>query len=342
MTSKNKHSFSDIVLTGDRPTGKLHLGHYVGSLQNRLKLQEEFTQYVMIADVQALTDNFDNVTKIQDNVLEVAIDYLSVGLTPEKTTIFIQSHIPELYELTVFFLNLVTVSRLQRNPTVKEEIKQKGYEASIPAGFFIYPVSQAADITFAKATKIPVGDDQLPMIEQTNEIIRRFNKLYGKEVFPEVQALLSKKSRLVGLDGKAKMSKSLGNSITISASPDEIKKAVQKMYTDPNHLRVEDPGQVEGNVVFTYLDIFDPDQNELAELKAHYQRGGLGDMVLKRRLIDILVEHFAPAREKRAELEQDKQYVLDLLNQNGEKMRDIAADTLSEVRHAIGLGNLTL
>ncbi len=342
MTSKNKHSFSDIVLTGDRPTGKLHLGHYVGSLQNRLKLQEEFTQYVMIADVQALTDNFDNVTKIQDNVLEVAIDYLSVGLTPEKTTIFIQSHIPELYELTVFFLNLVTVSRLQRNPTVKEEIKQKGYEASIPAGFFIYPVSQAADITFAKATKIPVGDDQLPMIEQTNEIIRRFNKLYGKEVFPEVEALLSKKSRLVGLDGKAKMSKSLGNSITISASPDEIKKAVQKMYTDPNHLRVEDPGQVEGNVVFTYLDIFDPDQNELAELKAHYQRGGLGDMVLKRRLIDILVEHFAPAREKRAELEQDKQYVLDLLNKNGEKMRDIAADTLSEVRHAIGLGNLTL
>ena len=342
MTSKNKKSFSDIVLTGDRPTGKLHLGHYVGSLQNRLKLQEEFTQYVMIADVQALTDNFDNVAKIQDNVLEVAIDYLSVGLTPEKTTIFIQSHIPELYELTVFFLNLVTVSRLQRNPTVKEEIKQKGYEASIPAGFFIYPVSQAADITFAKATKIPVGDDQLPMIEQTNEIIRRFNKLYGKEVFPEVEALLSKKSRLVGLDGKAKMSKSLGNSIAISASPDEIKKAVQKMYTDPNHLRVEDPGQVEGNVVFTYLDIFDPDQNELAELKAHYQRGGLGDMVLKRRLIDILVEHFAPAREKRAELEQDKQYVLDLLNKNGEKMRDIAADTLSEVRHAIGLGNLKL
>ncbi len=342
MASKDKKSFTDIVLTGDRPTGKLHLGHYVGSLQNRLKLQEDYTQYVMIADVQALTDNFDNVAKIQENVLEVAIDYLSVGLTPEKTTIFIQSHIPELYELTVFFLNLVTVSRLQRNPTVKEEIKQKGYEASIPAGFFIYPVSQAADITFAKATKVPVGDDQLPMIEQTNEIIRRFNKLYGKEVFPEVEALLSKKSRLVGLDGKAKMSKSLGNSIAISASPDEIKKAVQKMYTDPDHLRVEDPGKVEGNVVFTYLDIFDPEQNELAELKAHYQRGGLGDMVLKRRLIDILVEHFAPARERRAELEQDKQYVLDLLNENGEKMRAIASDTLSEVRSAIGLGNLKL
>lgn len=342
MTSKDKKSFTDIVLTGDRPTGKLHLGHYVGSLQNRMKLQEDYTQYVMIADVQALTDNFDNVAKIQENVIEVAIDYLSVGLTPDKTTIFIQSHIPELYELTVFFLNLVTVSRLQRNPTVKEEIKQKGYEASIPAGFFIYPVSQAADIAFAKATKIPVGDDQLPMIEQTNEILRRFNKLYGREVFPEVEALLSNKSRLVGLDGKAKMSKSLGNSIAISASPDEIKKAVQKMYTDPDHLRVEDPGKVEGNVVFTYLDIFDPEQNELAELKAHYQRGGLGDMVLKRRLIDILVEHFAPAREKRAELEQDKQYVSDLLNENGEKMRDIAADTLAEVRNAIGLGNIKL
>lgn len=342
MTSTANKSFADIVLTGDRPTGRLHLGHYVGSLQNRLKLQEEYTQYVMIADVQALTDNFDNVAKIQENVLDVAIDYLSVGLTPDKTTIFIQSHIPELYELTVLYLNLVTVSRLQRNPTVKEEIKQKGFEASIPAGFFIYPVSQAADITFCKGTKVPVGDDQLPMIEQTNEIIRRFNKLYGKEVFPEVEALLSKKSRLVGLDGKAKMSKSLGNSITLSASPDEIKKAVQKMYTDPDHLRVEDPGKIEGNVVFTYLDIFDPEQNELAELKAHYQRGGLGDMVLKRRLIDILVEHFAPAREKRAELEQDKQYVLDLLNQNGEKMREIAASTLTEVRAAIGLGNLKL
>jgi len=329
MTSKASNSFADIVLTGDRPTGKLHLGHYVGSLQNRLKLQDEYTQYVMIADVQALTDNFDNVGKIQENVLE-------------KTTIFVQSHIPELYELTVYFLNLVTVSRLQRNPTVKEEIKQKGFEASIPAGFFVYPVSQAADITFAKATKIPVGDDQLPMIEQTNEIIRRFNKLYGKEVFPEVEALLANKSRLVGIDGKAKMSKSLGNSIAISASPDEIKKAVQKMYTDPDHLRVEDPGKVEGNVVFTYLDIFDPNQDELVELKAHYQRGGLGDMVLKRRLIDILVEHFAPAREKRAELEQDKQYVLDLLNKNGEKMRAIASNTLTEVRSAIGLDNLKL
>lgn len=342
MTLNASDSFTDIVLTGDRPTGKLHLGHYVGSLQNRLKLQEEYTQFVMIADVQALTDNFDNVSKIQENVIEVAIDYLSVGLSPEKTTIFVQSHIPELYELTVYFLNLVTVSRLQRNPTVKEEIKQKGFEASIPAGFFVYPVSQAADITFAKATKIPVGDDQLPMIEQTNEIIRRFNKLYGKNIFPEVEALLSNKSRLVGIDGKGKMSKSLGNSITISASPDDIKKAVQKMYTDPNHLRVEDPGKVEGNVVFTYLDIFDPDQDELAELKAHYQRGGLGDMVLKRRLIDILVEHFAPAREKRAELEQDKQYVLQLLNQNGEKMRAIATNTLTEVRSAIGLSDLKL
>lgn len=339
MTNKNH---PDIVLTGDRPTGKLHLGHYVGSLQNRLLLQEQYQQYVMIADVQALTDNFDNVAKIQDNVLEVAMDYLSVGLDPAKTTIFIQSHIPELYELTVFFLNLVTVSRLQRNPTVKEEIKQKGFEASIPAGFFIYPVSQAADITFAKATKVPVGDDQLPMIEQTNEIIRRFNKLYDCDIFPEVEALLSSKSRLVGIDGKGKMSKSLGNSIAISATPDEIKKAVQKMYTDPNHLRVEDPGQVEGNVVFTYLDVFDPDQAELEELKAHYQRGGLGDMVLKRRLIDILVEHFTGAREKRAELEQDKQAVLDLLNKNGETMRAIAADTLTEVRSAIGLGKLKL
>ncbi len=331
-----------IILTGDRPTGKLHLGHYIGSLQNRVSLQEQYKQYIMIADVQALTDNYDNVAKIQENVLEVAMDYLSVGIDPEKTTIFIQSHIPELYELTVYFLNLVTVSRLQRNPTVKEEIKQKGYETSIPAGFFMYPVSQAADITFLKASKIPVGDDQLPMIEQTNEIIRKFNKLYDCEVFPEVEALLSSKSRLVGIDGKAKMSKSLGNSINISASPDEIKKAVNKMYTDPNHLRVEDPGQIEGNVVFTYLDIFDSNKEELAELKAHYQRGGLGDMVLKKRLIEILSDTFEPVRTKRAELEQDKQQVLDILIKGGEETREVAQQTLKEVRQAIGLGHLKL
>lgn len=338
----NSSDTRPVILTGDRPTGKLHLGHYVGSLQSRIQLQNDYQQYVMIADVQALTDNYDNVQKIQDNVLEVAIDYLSVGIDPAKTTIFIQSQIPELFELTVYYLNLVTVSRLQRNPTVKEEIKQKGYETSIPGGFFIYPVSQAADITFVKATKVPVGDDQLPMIEQTNEIIRKFNSLYQCEIFPEVEAILSEKSRLVGIDGKAKMSKSLGNSIAISASPDEIKKAVNKMYTDPNHLRVEDPGQVEGNVVFTYLDIFDTDRDELKQLKAHYQRGGLGDMVLKKRLTEILCDKFADAREKRAELEKDKQQVLDLLNKNGEQVREIAANTLKEVRDAIGLGKLTL
>lgn len=338
--TNSKHQ--QLILTGDRPTGRLHLGHYVGSLQSRIELQNQYRQFVMIADVQALTDNFDNVSKIQDNVLEIAIDYLSVGLDPEKTTIFIQSQIPELYELTVYFLNLVTVSRLQRNPTVKEEIKQKGYEASIPAGFFIYPVSQAADISFLKATKVPVGDDQLPMIEQTNEIIRKFNKLYQCEIFPEVEAILSEKSRLVGIDGKAKMSKSLGNSIAISASPDDIKKAVQKMYTDPNHLRVEDPGEIDGNVVFTYLDIFDTNRSELSELKSHYRRGGLGDMVLKRRLTDILVHTFEDARTKRAELEKDKQQLLDLLNANGQRVRELANQTLIEVREAIGLSKITL
>lgn len=326
-----------VVLTGDRPTGPLHLGHYIGSLEQRITLQEEYTQYVMIADVQALTDNFKDPDKVRKNVLEVGLDYLSIGLDPQKTTFFIQSMIPQIAELTMFYLNLVTVARLERNPTVKTEIKQKGFEKSLPAGFLMYPVSQAADITIVKGTLVPVGEDQKPMIEQTNEIVRSFNRTYNTNVLPECKALLSKVARLPGADGSAKMSKSLGNAIYLSDSPDEIKKKVMSMYTDPDHIRVEDPGKVEGNVVFTYLDLFDPDKKEVAALKEHYQQGGLGDVKLKKRLIDVLENFLKPIRIKREQLAQDPNYVMNVLLDGTRKTEKIAHQTLFEVKQAMML-----
>ncbi len=330
---KNK----EIVLTGDRPTGPLHLGHYVGSLQNRIVLQDQYTQYVMIADIQALTDNADNPQKVRDNVIEVMMDYLAVGIDPKKTIFFIQSMVPEIAELTVLYLNLVTVARLERNPTVKHEMQQKSYGQSVPAGFLMYPVSQAADITFAKATIIPVGEDQLPMIEQTNEIVRSFNRIYGKEIFPEVKALVSKMGRLPGTDGKAKMGKSLGNAIFLSDDVDTLKKKVMSMYTDPGHLRVEDPGQIEGNMVFEYLDVFDRNKEKVSELKHQYRHGGLGDVKLKMYLFEVLNELLAPIRTKRLELAQDKDAVLKILLQGTKKVRKVAAQTMNEVRQVMHL-----
>ncbi len=323
------------ILTGDRPTGKLHLGHFVGSLEARVRLQHEYNQFVMIADTQALTDNFENPAKVVENVYEVAMDYISVGIDPNLTTIFIQSQVPELTELTSYYMNLVTIGRLERNPTVKTEIGQKGYSDSIPAGFFCYPVSQAADITAFKAELVPVGDDQVPMIEQTNEIVRRFNRIYNTECLVECKAFLSKTSRLVGIDGKAKASKSLGNTIMLSDSPEEIKKKVMMMYTDSNHLKVSDMGQVEGNVVFAYLDAFATDKNEIDDLKAHYAKGGLGDMVIKNKLNDILQNILKPIAEKRASLTQ--KYITEILQIGTENARKIASKTLDEVRGVIGV-----
>lgn len=327
----------EVILTGDRPTGPLHLGHYVGSLQNRIALQDECTQYVMIADIQALTDHADNPQKVRDNVVEVMMDYLAVGIDPKKTTFFIQSMIPEIAELTVLYLNLVTVSRLQRNPTVKTEMQQKSYGESVPAGFLMYPVNQAADITFVKATLVPVGEDQLPVIEQTNEIVRSFNRLYGKEVFPEPKALIPKVGRLSGIDGKAKMSKSMGNAIFLSDDIDTLKKKIMSMYTDPNHLRVEDPGQVEGNMVFEYLDVFDPNKEKVAELKDHYRKGGLGDVKLKMYLFEVLNAFLTPIRTKRLELAQDKQAVFKILLEGTNEVRKVAAQTMKEVRQVMHL-----
>ncbi|AUR52942.1 tryptophan--tRNA ligase [Aquella oligotrophica] len=325
-----------IILTGDRPTGQLHMGHYVGSLENRVKLQDNHQQFIMIADMQALTDNADNPEKVRSNVVEVALDYLAVGLDPTKTTMFIQSAITELSELTMYYLNLVTVARLQRNPTVKNEMQQKGFGADVPAGFLMYPVSQAADITAFKAKIVPVGEDQLPVIEQTNEIVRKFNSIYG-EVLVEAEGLLSTTTRLAGLDGKAKMSKSLDNAIYLADDADTLKKKVMSMFTDPDHLRVEDPGKVEGNMVFAYLDVFGQDKEHIAELKAHYQRGGLGDVKVKRYLLEILEAKFAPIREKRAELAKDKAAIMAMLKEGSLKAKEVAATTLSEVRRAIGV-----
>lgn len=325
-----------IILTGDRPTGQLHMGHYVGSLENRVKLQDNHQQFIMIADMQALTDNADNPEKVRSNVVEVALDYLAVGLDPTKTTMFIQSSITELSELTMYYLNLVTVARLQRNPTVKNEMQQKGFGADVPAGFLMYPVSQAADITAFKAKIVPVGEDQLPVIEQTNEIVRKFNSIYG-EVLVEAEGLLSTTTRLAGLDGKAKMSKSLGNAIYLVDDADTLKKKVMSMFTDPDHLRVEDPGKVEGNMVFAYLDVFGQDKEQIAELKAHYQRGGLGDVKVKRYLLEILEAKFAPIREKRSELAKDKAAIMAMLKEGSLKAKEVAATTLSEVRRAIGV-----
>ncbi|XLM23220.1 tryptophan--tRNA ligase [Chromobacterium piscinae] len=328
----------DIILTGDRTTGQLHLGHYVGSLRNRVILQDRCAQFLLLADAQALTDNMGNYLKVRDNVLQVALDYLAVGIDPAKSTIFIQSLVPELTELASYYLNLVTVARLERNPTIKDEIKQRGYERDIPAGFLTYPAAQAADITAFKATIVPVGDDQIPMIEQTNEIVRRFNASVEQTVLVEAKAVVPEVgSRLPGIDGKAKMSKSLGNTLTLSACPDEIRQAVKMMYTDPNHLRVADPGQVEGNVVFTYLDAFHPDQELVQGLKAHYQRGGLGDTVIKKHLEDCLQEMLAPIRARRERYAQDPAAVLDMLKTGTRRARDVAARTLAEVKAAMGL-----
>ena len=338
-----------IILTGDRPTGKLHIGHYVGSLRRRVELQNsgKFDKiFVFEADGQALTDNIDNPEKVRQNVIEVALDYLAVGLDPNKSTIFIQSQIPELCELSFYFMDLVTVSRLQRNPTVKTEIQMRNFETSIPVGFFTYPISQAADITAFKATTVPVGEDQEPMLEQAREIVRRFNHIYG-ETLVEPNILLPENAaclRLPGTDGKAKMSKSLGNCIYLSDSADEVEKKVKSMYTDPNHIKVTDPGQIEGNTVFTYLDAFSkpehferylPEYQSLDELKAHYQRGGLGDMKVKKLLAAIMQEELEPIRNRRKEFEKDIPAVCEMLRQGCEVAREAAAQTLSEVRRAM-------
>ena len=338
-----------IILTGDRPTGRLHIGHYVGSLKRRVELQNEGDfkkMFVFIADAQALTDNIDNPEKVRQNVIEVALDYLAVGLDPEKITIFIQSQIPELCELSFYFMDLVSVSRLQRNPTVKTEIGMRGFESSIPVGFFTYPISQAADICAFKATTVPAGEDQKPMIEQATEIARRFNHIYG-ETLVEPQTLLPQTSvccRLPGTDGKAKMSKSLGNCIYLAETSKEVKQKVMSMYTDPQHIHVEDPGHLEGNTVFTYLDAFCkpehfaaywPDYQSLDEVKEHYQRGGLGDMKVKKFLNNILQEELEPIRTRRAEFEKDIPAVYEMLKKGCEEARAVAAETLDEVRRAM-------
>lgn len=338
-----------IILTGDRPTGRLHIGHYVGSLRRRVQLQNsgEFDKiFIMIADAQALTDNFDNPEKIRQNIIEVALDYLSAGLDPAKSTLFVQSQIPELTELTFFYSNLVTVSRLQRNPTVKNEIKLRNFEASIPVGFFTYPISQAADITAFKATTVPVGEDQLPMIEQTREIVRKFNSIY-EEVLVEPDVLLPENEaccRLPGTDGGQKMSKSLGNCIYLADSEADVKKKVMSMYTDPTHIQVSDPGHLEGNTVFTYLDAFSkpehfeeylPEYANLDELKAHYTRGGLGDVKIKKFLNNIMQEELAPIRARRAEFEKDIPAVYEILKNGSEVARECAAQTMAEVKRAM-------
>ena len=340
---------SQIILTGDRPTGRLHVGHYVGSLKERVRLQNsgQFDEiYIMIADAQALTDNAEHPEKVRSNILQVALDYLACGLDPEKSTIFIQSMVPELTELTFYYMNLVTVSRVQRNPTVKAEIQQRNFEASIPVGFFCYPISQAADITAFRATAVPVGEDQLPMLEQCREIVRHFNAVYG-ETLTEPEIILPKNQaclRLPGIDGKAKMSKSLGNCIYLSDEPDEIKAKIMSMFTDPTHLRREDPGHTEGNPVFIYLEAFCrpdhfaeflPDYSGLDELKAHYQRGGLGDVTVKKFLNNVLQSELAPIRERRRQWEQRLPEVCELLRLGSETAEKKAAETLRDVRRAM-------
>ena len=338
-----------VILTGDRPTGRLHVGHYVGSLKRRVDLQNSGKYdeiYIMVADAQALTDNAEHPEKVRQNIMQVALDYLACGIDPEKSTIFIQSMVPELTELTFYYMNLVTVARVQRNPTVKAEIKMRNFEASIPVGFFTYPISQAADITAFKATTVPVGEDQLPMIEQTREIVRKFNSVYD-EVLVEPSALISTNQaclRLPGIDGKAKMSKSLGNCIYLSDSEADVKKKIMSMYTDPEHLLVSDPGHLEGNTVFTYLDAFCkpehferylPDYANLDELKAHYTRGGLGDVKVKKFLNNIIQEELEPIRKRRKEYEKDIPEVYNILRKGTEAAREVAAQTLSEVKSAM-------
>lgn len=329
-----------VVLTGDRPTGKLHIGHYVGSLKERVKMQNsgKYNMFIMIADQQALTDNARDPEKIHNSLIQVALDYLAVGLDPAKSTMYIQSQIPALSELNMYYLNLVTVSRLERNPTVKAEIQQKNFDRSIPAGFLTYPVSQTADITAFKGELVPVGDDQEPMMEQAREIVRSFNNIYG-DILVEPKGVFPPKGqgRIPGLDGNAKMSKSLGNAIYLSDDEKTLQKKVMSMYTDPTHIHVEDPGHIEGNVVFTYLDIFDPDKEHVQELKDQYQAGGLGDVKIKRYLFEVLNNELKPIRERREEFAKDIPAVYDILKQGCANANEVANQTLAEVRHAMGL-----
>jgi len=342
---------SKIILSGDRPTGRLHIGHYVGSLRNRLRMQneEEYENfYVMVADAQALTDNFDNPKKIRENVIEVVLDYLAVGIDPSKVTIFIQSEVPALTELTFYYMNLVTLARLMRNPTVKNEITVRDFDKSIPSGFLNYPISQAADITAFKANCIPVGADQLPMIEQTNEIVRKFNSIYG-EVLVEAEAFIPKtaiEGRVPGIDGKAKMSKSLDNCIYLSDTKEEVKRKVMMMYTDPSHIKITDPGKIEGNMVFLYLDLFVkdsdfakylPEYKNIEELKAHYQKGGLGDVVIKKFLINVIEELLEPMRIRRKSYEDNIERVYEIIKEGTNKANNVANETLENVKKAIGI-----
>ena len=330
-----------VILTGDRPTGKLHIGHYVGSLKKRVELQNsgEYETFIMIADTQALTDNAKNPEKVRNNVLQVALDYLAAGIDPSKTTIFVQSQIPQLPELAIYYANLVSISRLERNPTVKTEIKQKNFGGSVPSGFVFYPISQAADITAFKATHVPVGEDQMPMIELTREISRSFNQTYQTDTLVEPEVILSKEGierRLPGINGMdAKMSKSLNNGIYLADSFEEMRAKVMKMYTDPEHIRVEDPGKIEGNVVFAYLDVFAEDKEKVAEMKAHYQKGGLGDVAVKKYLIEEMDKVLKPIREKRAELEKNPEMIYEILKKGSLKAEKIAAQTLKEVKQAM-------
>lgn len=330
-----------VILTGDRPTGKLHIGHYVGSLKKRVELQNsgEYETFIMIADTQALTDNAKNPEKVRNNVLQVALDYLAAGIDPSKTTIFVQSQIPQLPELAMYYANLVSISRLERNPTVKTEIKQKNFGEGVPSGFVFYPISQAADITAFKATHVPVGEDQLPMIELTREISRSFNQTYQTDTLVEPEVILSKEGierRLPGINGmEAKMSKSLNNGIYLADSFEEMREKVMKMYTDPEHIRVEDPGKIEGNVVFAYLDVFAEDKEKVAEMKAHYQKGGLGDVAVKKYLIEEMDKVLKPIREKRAELEKNPEMIYEILKKGSLKAEGIAAQTLKEVKQAM-------
>jgi tryptophanyl-tRNA synthetase len=326
-----------VILTGDRTTGPLHIGHFAGSLRNRLRFQTDHDQYLLLADSQALTDNAHDPGKVRRNVLEVALDYLAVGIDPDRTTICLQSHLPALAELSMLYLNFVTVARLERNPTIKDEIKARGFGRNIPAGFLCYPAAQAADITAFKATIVPVGEDQAPLIEQTNEIVRRINATAGAGILPEAKAVIPETGRLPGIDGKAKMSKSAGNAIPLSASPDEIRAAVRAMYTDSTHLRADDPGHVEGNVVFTYLDAFDDDQEAVEELKTHYRRGGLADRAIKARLDDVLQNLIAPIRQRRMDIAQHPDHVLEVIRHGTAKARERTEATKRQVVEALGL-----
>ncbi|WP_324755186.1 tryptophan--tRNA ligase [Roseovarius sp. Pro17] len=329
-----------VILTGDRTTGPLHIGHFAGSLRNRLRFQDSHDQYLLLADTQALTDNAHDPAKIRRSVMEVALDYLAVGIDPEKSTICLQSHLPALAELSMLYLNFVTVARLERNPTIKDEIRVRGFGHNVPAGFLCYPAAQAADITAFRATREPVGADQAPLIEQTNEIVRRINAAAEKDILPEAEAVIPRSGRLPGIDGKAKMSKSGGNAIPLSASPDAIATAVRAMYTDPGHLRIDDPGKVEGNVVFAYLDAFDEDEAAVQELKAQYGRGGLGDAVIKRRLNGVLEALIAPIRQRREEFAKHPDHVLNVIRAGTQRAREVTEATKRDVVNGLGLFQL--